>query len=118
MSHVKINAPRQWEDWCDWLFGIWLLLSPWTLTFESESSATRNAVIVGILIIGVALLTLSIFRAWEEWLNVILGAWLLASPWILGVRSTSATINFVILGALVLALALYEINMGSRRRHA
>ena len=31
------------------------------------------------------------------------------SPWVLGIASTAATVNFVIVGVLVIALALYEM---------
>ena len=39
-----------------------------------------------------------------------IGAWLLVSPWALGIASTAARLNFMTVGALVLILALYEIN--------
>jgi hypothetical protein len=46
--------------------------------------------------------------------NIILGAWLAVSPRVLGV-SLVPTVNFVIVGLLVLAVALYEI--WDERRH-
>jgi hypothetical protein len=105
MASAKLNMPSHWEDWCAWLIGIWLLLSPWALRFSYESAATGNAVIVGSLIIAVGLVTLSAFRRWEEWLNIALGAWLLVSSWVLAIANTAAKINFVVLGVLVLAFA-------------
>jgi hypothetical protein len=59
------------------------------------------------------MLTISPFRLWEEWLNVFVGGWLIAAPWLLQVRSSSATINFVIVGTLVAALALYKLWFGT-----
>lgn len=79
-----------------------------------EMTATQNAVVVGFVLIAIAFVELSAFRVWEEWINVILGAWLVISPWVLGI-SLMATVNFVIVGLLVLALALYEI--WDERRH-
>jgi hypothetical protein len=55
------------------------------------------------------LLTLTVFRPWEEWINVILGAWLIVCPWIVDISSSTAKTNFVVIGALIAALALYEI---------
>jgi hypothetical protein len=55
------------------------------------------------------LIELSVFRGWEEWINVALGAWLIASPWILGIASPAARANFIVVGVLVVALALYEM---------
>ena len=109
MAQPAFSFPRQWEDWSSWALGIWLVLSPWALFFDPESRAMENAVAVGALIIIVEIVELSIFRDWEEWINVVLGAWLAISPWALGIASGAARWNFVIVGVLVLALALYEI---------
>ncbi len=109
MTTMMFTPPKQWEDWCDWALGIWLVLSPWALLFEYDSNATRNAVIVGFLVILTEVVTLSIFRVWEEWINVVLGAWLLVSPWVLGIASPAATANFVGVGLLIAALGLYEV---------
>ncbi len=110
MATMTFTPPRQWEDWCDWALGIWLLLSPWILLFERDSVAMRNAVIVGGLVVLTEAVTLSIFYVWEEWINVVLGAWLVVSPWVLGVASPAAKADFVIAGLLIAALALYEVS--------
>jgi hypothetical protein len=106
---AELSLPKQWEDWANWVFGIWLFISPWALEFDLEAVPTRNAVIVGALIILAEVVTLSIFRPWEEWINVALGAWLVISPFILGIASAAAKANFLIVGVLVGALALYEM---------
>jgi SPW repeat len=103
------SLPKQWEDWCSWLLGIWLCISPWALRFDFDSTTTRTAVISGLLIIAAEFITLSVFRIWEEWINVILGAWLLVCSWILGIGAASVRANFVTVGVLVAALAIYEI---------
>ena len=109
MAQSAFSFPKQWEDWTSWLLGLWLLLSPWTLFFDHEPRALHNALIVGVLIIVAECFELSIFRDWEEWINVGLGAWLAISPWALGITNGAARWNFLIVGTLVLALALYEI---------
>ena len=108
-ARAQVSLPKQWEDWASWAFGIWLCISPWALQFDLESVPTRNAVIVGCLIILAEVVTLSVFRRWEEWINVALGAWLVISPWVLGIVSRAATTNFVVIGVLVIALAAYEM---------
>jgi hypothetical protein len=57
---------------------------------------------------------LSVFRPWEEWINVALGAWLVISPWVLGIAVPAATANFVVVGALIIVLALYEMRAAAR----
>ena len=105
---TAVKFPEQWEDWCSWLLGIWLCISPWALRFDADSTATRAAVISGLLIILTELLTLSVFQSWEESINGILGAWLIICSWVLGIMPWVARTNFVIVGVLIVALALYE----------
>lgn len=114
LAKIAFSPPKHWEDMVGAVLGLWLLASPWVLDY-SEMTATQNAVVVGFLLIVTEFVTLSIFRVWEEWINVILGAWLVVSPWVLG-AALVPTVNFVIVGLLVLALALYEI--WDERRHS
>ncbi len=114
MPGMRFTPPRQWEDWCSWGLGIWLCISPWALRFDLDPTATRAAVISGLLVILTELVTLSAFSLAEEWINVLLGIWLLAAPWILAIAIPIAVANFVIVGVLVLALAVYEIWQGAR----
>jgi len=109
MAATQVSLPKQWEDWCNWLLGIWLCISPWALRFDLEPIATRTAVITGILIILAEVVTLSAYRAWEEWFNVILGAWLVICSWVLYISSAVVRANLIVVGLLVLALAIYEI---------
>ena len=109
MAQAAFSFPKQWEDWTSWVLGLWLLLSPWALFFDNEPRALENALAVGALVIVAEIVELSIFRDWEEWINVLLGAWLAISPWALGIGNAAARWNFLIVGILVLALALYEI---------
>jgi hypothetical protein len=109
MPAAKLSLPKQWTDWTTWLLGIWLLLSPVVLVFDFETPAMRNAVVVGTLIIAIEVVELTIFRGWEEWINVALGIWLLASAWVLSITTPSARANFVLVGLLVVGLALYEL---------
>jgi len=109
MAQSAFSFPKQWEDWTSWALGLWLLLSPWALFFDHESRALENAVVLGALVIIVEIVELSIFRDWEEWINVGLGAWLAISPWALSIVNSAARWNFLIVGTLVVALALYEI---------
>jgi len=115
MAERPFSFPKQWEDWSSWALGIWLLLSPWALFFDPETIAVHNAVAVGALIIIAEIVELSVFRDWEEWINILLGVWLAVSPWVLGIASAAARWNFVVVGALVVALAVYELReMGAR----
>ncbi|MGP0090377.1 MAG: SPW repeat protein [Xanthobacteraceae bacterium] len=119
MAQPVVSFPKQWEDWTSWVLGIWLLLSPWVLWFEKDATAMHNAVVVGLLIILAELIELSIFRDWEEWINVALGVWLIISPWALRTSDAAAKINFLVVGVLVLVLAVHELwNARARGSHS
>jgi SPW repeat len=109
MSPVAFTPPKHWQDWVSWMLGIWLCLSPWALGFAGDATAMQNAVVVGGLLILTEVITLSVFEPWEEWFNVLLGGWLLVCPWVLEVTAAFARVNFVIVGALVAMLAVYEM---------
>jgi len=109
MAKVRFEPPIHWEDWCSWLLAIWLCISPGVLGFGHEAVATSAAVFTGFLLICTEIVTLSTFRVWEEWVNVLLGAWLIAAPSVLGVSSATAATNFTVVGLLVVGLALYEL---------
>lgn len=114
MAQSAFSFPKQWEDWASWALGIWLVLSPWGFFYDQETRAVENAVAVGALILVAEVVELSIFRDWEEWINVAVGAWLVVSPWVLGIVSVAARWNFVVIGVLVLGLALYELRETGR----
>jgi hypothetical protein len=49
-------------------------------------------------------------RAWEEWTEVALGAWMVASPWVLGFAALQwAMASAVASGLAVIVLALWVL---------
>ncbi|TFU14942.1 SPW repeat protein [Thermus tengchongensis] len=98
---------QRWQDWANLVLGVWLILSPWLLGFSGTPAAMWNAVIVGAVVGLMALMHLRGGPLWEEWVNVILGIWLILSPWILGFSGMgNAMWNALIVGVLVGILAL------------
>lgn len=113
MTKVRFNPPLHWENWCGWLLAIWLCISPGPLNYGDDLTATYVAVLTGIALICTEMLTISPFRLWEEWVNVFVGCWLMAVPWLLQIYSSSAKINFAVVGALVATLAVYKLWYGA-----
>src|SRR4051812_30268895 len=85
-----------------------LLVSPWMFGFAA-GPASENAIVAGIAIAVLAIAALAAFAVWEEWLNLIVGLWTLASPWILGFQGTTAMTVHVLIGAAVALLAAIEL---------
>jgi hypothetical protein len=46
---------------------------------------------------------------WEDWVGVALGAWLFASPWVLGYRDNAAVMNALIVGSLLVIVELLDL---------
>jgi SPW repeat len=90
------------------VLGGFLLLSPWLLAFTNETARidiwVTSAGIV--LFSGAAVI---VFAEWEEWINLVLGAWLIVSPWLLGFTHTAAMHWSIGIGAAVLFVTALEV---------
>ena len=101
-------------DVANLILGAFLFLSPWIFGFDA-GTASKNAMIAGIVIAVVAIAALWAFAVWEEWLNLIVGLWTLVSPWVLGFNGTTKAMAVsVVVGILVAILAAVEIWMTSQ----
>ncbi|MDD5249534.1 MAG: SPW repeat protein [Rhodocyclaceae bacterium] len=101
---------KHWQDPVNLVLGLWMLISPWVLGYQAESAAQSNAVIVGVVIAILAALELFQVTAWEEWVNFVLGIWLLISPWVLRFSTmTTPMANAVIIGIAVAVLAIWAL---------
>ncbi len=102
-----MNKTRHWQDSVIGLVGVWLIVSPWILDLTSTRAISVNFIACGAFAIILAGLAMAAFRLWEEWLDVALGAWLAASPWILGFNdSRHALWNGLACGAVIIAAGL------------
>ncbi len=106
-------APKRWQDLVNGVLGLWMFASPTILGFAAPgSTAMRVAWILGLAIVVFAGIAVYMPKAWEEALNVILGIYLLASPWGLGYSDQARpTTNAVVVGLLVTALAVWAMLM-------
>jgi hypothetical protein len=111
------NTHRTWEDWLGMLFGVLIVLSPWfpTQTSHEVIDADRSYVIlntfaVGIIVFGLGQLEYVALQRWEEVGGILLGLWLIASPYMFG-YSGDGMLRFYhsSLGSLVLLLAALQL---------
>ncbi|HLD21871.1 MAG TPA: SPW repeat protein [Patescibacteria group bacterium] len=94
----------------DAVLGVWLILSPFLLTYYSITNAAWNDIIFGV---AVAIFASMRTRkegyriTWPSWVNVVIGLWLIISPFVLGysLLSNVALWNNIIVGILVVILA-------------
>lgn len=96
----------KWEDWVGVGLGIWLLISPWVTGYADVQAATMNALVVGVILVLEELLELGVHESAEEWIDMVAGIWLIASPFALGFAdSMPALLNAEIVGLLTVLFA-------------
>ena len=62
------------------------------------------------LVVGTSALALRHFAEWEEWVDLALGAWLIAAPFALGFAGDSMPEQVHFIGGVLIAgLAVWEI---------
>jgi hypothetical protein len=101
---------KHWQDPVNALLGIWLILSPWVLGFQNVIVAVVSTMAIGALLIASSLEAMQVPQAWEEWMDVVLGAVLMLAPAVLGFDGvTPALLNALVTGGLVTALAIWVL---------
>lgn len=101
------------------VLGAWLFLSPWIFGFVPETAASWNAWLSGIVVAALAIAALAAFAEWQEWINLAVGLWVIASPWLVGFsQNAAATRDHVVVGVIVAAVAaarLWLVHQGPPR---
>lgn len=95
-------------DVANLILGAVLFFSPWVFGFAT-GMPLKNAFVLGIVIAAVSIAALTALAVWEEWLNLILGLWVLVSPWVLGFAQGTAMKVHVVIGVIVAILAAIEL---------
>jgi SPW repeat-containing protein len=112
-----LKTHRTWEDWCGMLLGVLIALSPWfptqadhELVDAERSFVILNTFTVGVLVFGLAQLQYVALQRWEEVAEIVLGLWLIASPYVFG-YTDDGLLHFwhSSLGGLVVALAALQL---------
>ncbi len=84
--------------------GIWLMFT--RLIFGTEGALANSDHLMGSLIITVSVLAMAEVARTLRLLNVLIGLWLMAAPWLLDGGSTVANIGGLLAGILVVALSI------------
>jgi hypothetical protein len=110
MPIVRRTTAGHWQDWVNLVLGAWLFISPWALGYAGLRAPAWNSWIFGAVVALLSIAALVQFAPWEEWVNFVIGVWLLISPWVLGYAQSSraALWDAVIVGLIVGGLALWD----------
>jgi hypothetical protein len=85
------------------LFGAPSFLAQASRTAQLDLWLSSAAIII------LSLAAMIAFSVWEEWVNVAVALWLIASPWILGFTHTSAMHFAIGIGVAIAFLAALEL---------
>ena len=84
MVNLRSRQMAKPQDWVNLVLAVLLFISPWALGYTEHIQAARTAWASGLVIGFIALAAIVQFSEWEEWLNLLLGVWLIFAPWIVG----------------------------------
>ncbi len=111
MSGIRFfNIHRSWEDWTGMLLGVLIGLSPWLAGQQDNPAIMGNALLVALLVLGLAQLMYVSLQRWEEIGEIACGLWLMASPFTFGYAEAGVLRYWhFVLGAIVALLAVLEL---------
>jgi SPW repeat len=95
-------------DVANLFLGMILFFSPWLFALPAGAPC-QTASTIGIFIAVASIAALAAFALWEEWLNLIAGAALIVSPWLLGFQDSDAMTIDAMIGTFVVLLAAVEV---------
>lgn len=119
----------RWQDPANIVLAIWFFVSPWVLQFGDVSTARSgaeivaaqggaltaawNAWILSVIVFIVAMSAMGRLALWQEWINMLLGAWIFVAPWVLGFGyglDPSAAWDHWIVGALIFLVSAASLS--------
>lgn len=92
--------------------GLWLMSAPAVL--GSVAPAAHSDHLLGALIVTVVMIALADVGRAARYVNVLLGAWVMVSPWLLTGAPAGAVWNDAIVGLLVILLSVPRGRIGER----
>ena len=96
------------ESWIQYgvvTFGLWLVFSPFSLGYES-AWMTWSDVVTGVVLVGLAGVTLVLDNPWGSYANGFVGFWLLLAPLVFHAPTAAAYLNDTLIGVLVITFSI------------
>ena len=105
-----VETHAAWEDWLGAGLGLVIALTPNFVSEAVNKGVQLNTVLIGFLILLVALVERVRLHHWEEVVEIVLGAWVIALPFIYGYAGIGMLRYWhFALGGIVVLLDLHEL---------
>ena len=103
-------STRRWQDQFMVVAGVWLFVSPWVFAYPPGTPEAWNATLAGAIIGILAAFDLYKTYVWAVLFNIIVGAWVTISPWMVdAVNDVAMTWSLVLAGIATIVLGLWEL---------
>jgi SPW repeat len=100
------------------LLALWLFASPWMLNYNQVRAAVWNGNVVAMIVAVFTIASILKFTTWEEWITIVAGLWLFASPAFLDYTPSfpskvpfAAATNHLTVGLMLMALSFWQLNL-------
>jgi len=104
---------QRWQDWATLVLGVWLFFAPFFMGYTSatDAAAWNSYVVGGLAAIFAASAMMRSGSRGEEWLNLLLGLWALAAPFVYAFIASEAAAawNLFVIGFLIAGDALWAL---------
>jgi 4-amino-4-deoxy-L-arabinose transferase-like glycosyltransferase len=103
-------STRRWQDQLTVVLGLWLIFSPLVFGFPPEAPQALNFYLAGLAMVVLAAWDLIKTYMWAVVLNILIGIWVVVSPWVLSMSGFRDIVNnAVIIGLAVIILGMWEL---------
>ena len=114
-----MDTEQRWQDRLTFALGLWLFMSPIITNPPVKlDMVTGHSSLMGLAVMFIAGAAIYRYKPWEEWLETVLGGWLIVSPVVLGFTDmTLATINHIVVGAIIVVDSVWVAMKYPRSGH-
>lgn len=114
------NKQGRWQDRANLMLGGWLILAPFIGIGANLDVAAWNSSASGAVVAVFAIVAIARPQLWEEWLNLMVGLWLIVAPFALSYTHQPGPMwNQIIVGLLIGVDALWVgAQTWTQHRHA
>ena len=88
--------------------GGFLFVAPW-LFFYAYEAAKADDWVSSAIVVASSIAALVAFSEWEEWIGIVVGIWVVASPWLLGFQHAKAMPVNVAVGLAIAFMSALEL---------
>ena len=103
----SLDMHRPWEDVTSMILGAVVVISP-VIMAPADGVIAISSGLAGVLIVMLGALEFVSLRRWQEYLEVLCGAWLVVAPFALGYAGTLRAVHMAV-GLAVIVLGLLEV---------